>query len=209
MRREVLMVIIIVVSTLVIQGGSILLQRMMFDKLTTALMKGDYDEFDRLIEKKAVKWTIAPFNQDYLKLSRYSLAGETDKIIECYDTFANRRLTYPQAREVYLSAFDYFLGRGDKQRCQLYRDRINELTSKKDDNLEGIKEIVNDSYDIYLDHKTDSLERLLQQIEELPETRRGAKEAMIAKIYDLKGDKKKAEEYSKLSEEHMKAYLKQ
>ncbi|MBO4218954.1 MAG: hypothetical protein IKX74_07210 [Erysipelotrichaceae bacterium] len=209
MRREVLMVIIIVVSTLVIQGGSILLQRMMFDRLTTALMKGDYDEFDRLIEKKAVKWTIAPFNQDYLKLSRYSLAGETDKIIECYDTFANRRLTYPQAREVYLSAFDYFLGRGDKQRCQLYRDRINELTSKKDDNLEGIKEIVNDSYDIYLDHKTDSLERLLQQIEELPETRRGAKEAMIAKIYDLKGDKKKAEEYSKLSEEHMKAYLKQ
>ena len=209
MRREVLMVIIIVVSTLVIHGGSILLQRMMFDRLTTALMKGDYDEFDRLIEKKAVKWTIAPFNQDYLKLSRYSLAGETDKIIECYDTFANRRLTYPQAREVYLSAFDYFLGRGDKQRCQLYRDRINELTSKKDDNLEGIKEIVNDSYDIYLDHKTDSLERLLQQIEELPETRRGAKEAMIAKIYDLKGDKKKAEEYSKLSEEHMKAYLKQ
>ena len=206
MRREVLMVIIVIVSTLVIQGGFLLFQRRLIDQVTGALMKQDFKEFDRLMEKKTVKYLIAPFNQDYLKLSRYSLAGDTDKIIECYDQFAQRRLTYAQAKEVYLSAFDYFLGRGDKQRCQLFRDRINDLTSKKE-NIEGIKEIVNDSYDIYLDHKTDMLERLLKQIEELPETHRGAKEAMVAKIYDTLGDKKKAEEYRQLSEEHMKAFL--
>ncbi len=206
MPREVLMVILVIVSTLVIQGGFMLMQRRLIDQVTGALMKQDYEKFDRLMEKKTVKYLIAPFNQDYLKLNRYSLAGDTDKIIECYDQFAQRRLTYGQAKEVYLSAFDYFLSRGDKQRCQLFRDRINDLTSKKE-NIDGIKEIVNDSYDVYLDHKTDMLERLLKQIEDLPETHRGAKEAMIAKIYENLGNRKKAEEYHKLSEEHMKAFL--
>jgi hypothetical protein len=200
------MVILVIVSTLVIQGGFMLMQRRLIDQVTGALMKQDYEKFDRLMEKKTVKYLIAPFNQDYLKLNRYSLAGDTDKIIECYDQFAQRRLTYGQAKEVYLSAFDYFLSRGDKQRCQLFRDRINDLTSKKE-NIDGIKEIVNDSYDVYLDHKTDMLERLLKQIEDLPETHRGAKEAMIAKIYENLGNRKKAEEYHKLSEEHMKAFL--
>ncbi len=207
MRKELLMVIVIIVSNLVIQGGSILLQRLMLDRLTTALINRDFDRFDKLIDTKAVKWTVAPFNQDYLKLSRYTLAGETDGIIACFDNFANRRLSYPQAKDVYVKAFDYFLGRGDKQRCQLYRDRINELNDKKDKSLTAIKENVNDSYDIYLDHKTDKLERLLQQIEALPPKHRGGKEAMVARIYELQGNRKKAEEYGKLSEEHLLALL--
>ncbi|MBQ6655160.1 MAG: hypothetical protein IJM79_06530 [Erysipelotrichaceae bacterium] len=208
MSKEMKMMVAVIVLTMVIQAGLIYLQRHLINKLTTALLKGDYDGFDRLIDKWYVMYVIAPFNVDYLKLNRYSLEGDREKITACYDGFNNKRLNYAQAKQVYLEAFDYFLGQKDRERCLFYREKINALSSKKED-LSSIKQLVNDSYDIYIDNKSDMLERLLEQNEKLPESHRGSNEALIARIYENKGSKKKAEEYRKLSEEHLKMLLRE
>ena len=206
MRKEMIWMILLIVVTMVIQGTVIYLQKSLVSQLTDALLKRNFDRFDKLISSKKASLLIAPFNLDYLKLNRYMLAQDDKKITECYDGFNDKRLNNAQAREVYLGAFDYFLSRRDRQRCLFYKEKINSLSSKKD-NLEGVKQIVNDSFDIFIDKKTDMLQRLLKQLEELPENRRGATEAMIAKVYENMGDQKKAEEYRRLSDEHMRAYL--
>lgn len=173
----------------------------LFNQLTEYLMKGEYGEFDRLIEDPWVKRSIPPFNIEYMQLNRYMMDGKKKKAIEIYDQFRTRRLNEQQRKQVALSGFDFFIAEEDKERAGYYRDEINKLSPSKENNT--IKEEVNVLYDVVLDKNTDRLQELLDKNETMDEHLRGVNEYLISTIYTNLGDKEKAREYENLSRKHM------
>ncbi|MBR0385108.1 MAG: hypothetical protein IJI05_01005 [Erysipelotrichaceae bacterium] len=168
------------------------------NQLADLLVAGKYDEFEALTEKRAVKASVAPFNLDYIKLNSYLMRNDKEKIVKAFDDFRNKRLNKAQKVEVLSSGFNYFASNNDAERTEYYHDEINKLPEN-----EGLKKQVNLLYDIIYLKKTDMLDELLAETEELEEVLRGSNEYLIAQIYENLGDTKKNKEYLKLAEKHM------
>ena len=172
--------------------------------LTELLMKGDFREFDRLIDSAPVKLFVYPFNRDHLKLSRHQLAGNQGRVSEMFEKFRTRGMDNNQKKDIYLQAFNHYLSIGKYDECRYYHDEINKL---KD--ADSIIEAVNTTFDIIVEKKSDMLDDLLKQTEELPENRRGVNEMLISQIYMNLGEKKKSQDYQELSNKHMAALQKE
>ncbi len=197
-------VIIVIVLVLLSFGFSIFTsfkRNQYFNQLTEYLMKGKFDEFDKMLENPWVKRTIPPFNIEYMQLNRSLMEGRKGKAIEIYDQFKTRRLNDEQRKQVAVGGFDFFVAEGDKERAAYYKDEINKLPASKENN--SIKEEVNVLYDVVMDKNTDRLQELLDKNESMDEHLRGVNEYLISTIYSNLGNKEKAKEYENLSRKHM------
>ncbi|MBQ1522518.1 MAG: hypothetical protein IIZ74_07120 [Erysipelotrichaceae bacterium] len=197
-------VIIVIVLVLLSFGFSIFTsfkRNQYFNQLTEYLMKGKFEEFDKMLENPLVKRTIPPFNIEYMQLNRYLMEGRKGKAIEIYDQFKTRRLNDEQRKQVAVGGFDFFVAESDKERAAYYKDEINRLPASKENN--SIKEEVNVLYDVVMDKNTDRLQELLDKNESMDEHLRGVNEYLISTIYTNLGNKEKAKEYENLSRKHM------
>ena len=197
-------VIIVIVLVLLSFGFSIFTsykRNQLFNQLTEHLMKGQFEEFDKMLENPWVKRTIPPFNIEYMQLNRYLMEGRKGKAVEIYDQFRTRRLNEEQRKQVAVGGFDFFVAEGDKERAAYYKDEINKLPASKDNDT--IKEEVNVLYEVVMEKKTDRLQELLDKNEKMDEHLRGVNEYLILTIYTNLGQKEKAKEYENLSRKHM------
>ena len=201
MNPYVIIVIVIVLLSLGYSFFTTFKRNQLFNELTEYLMKGQFDEFDRMLENPWVKRTIPPFNIEYMQLNRYLMEGRKGKAIEMYDQFRTRRLNEEQRKQVAVGGFDFFIAEGDKERAAYYKDEINKLPASKENNT--IKEEVNVLYDVVMEKNTDRLQELLDKNESMDEHLRGVNEYLISTIYTNLGNKEKAKEYENLSRKHM------
>ena len=201
MNPYVIIVIVVLLVSLGYSAFTTMKRNQLFNQLTEHLMKGEFKEFDRLIEDPWTKRSIPPFNIEYMQLNRYLMEGRKGKVIEIYDQFRTRRLNPEQKKQVILGGFDYFIAQEDKERVTYYRDEINKLPSSKEN--DAIKEEVNILYDVVIDKRTDRLQELLDKNETMDEHLRGVNEYLISAIYTNLGEKEKAKEYEELSRKHM------
>ena len=204
MDKGIKIIIIMAVVILICEILIRVLRKKYYNKLTELLMEGKLDEFDQLIEKPLVRLTVYPFNRDYLKLQRHMIAGNKGRVNEIFELFKTRSLNEKQKKQIYPQAFNFYLALENGEQCAYYRDRINEL---KDDDV--IKDAVNISYEICIEKRTDRLDDLLKETEEMEPNRRGVNEMLISQIYLNMGEKKKSQDYNKLAKKHLEAMKKE
>jgi len=204
MEKGIYIIIVMAVAFLAVEIVTRILRKKYTNQLTELLMAGRFDEFDSLIDSTPVKFCVYPFNRDHLKLSRHQLAGNKGRVSELFEKFKTRGLSNDQKKDIYFQAFNHYMTLEKYDECKYYHDEINKL---KD--ADSIIDAVNISYDIIVEKKTDMLEDLLKQREELPENRRGVVEILISQIYMNMGEKKKSQDYMKLSEKHLAAMQKE
>ena len=204
MKDGIIFIVITACVFLTVEIISRIMYKKYAEKLTELLMDQRFEEFDGMIDSLPVRLFVYPFNRDYLKLSRHQLAGNTGRVSELFEKFKGKGMSNAQKKDIYLQAFNHYLSKGDYKECRYYHDEINKL---KD--ADSIIQAVNTTFDIVVDKKTDMLDDLLKETEELPENRRGINEMLISQIYMNLGEKKKSQNYQKLANQHMAALQKE
>lgn len=195
-----ILVICLVVSA-VYQLVLTLIRRKISEGIIDALLRSDLETFDKKIDSNMVKLLIPGYNVDYLKMNRYMMTGENDKLEEIFSHFKTGYMTQRQKLDAFGKAYNYYLFQKNKEECTWFRDAINNL--KQSPESDRLKAMVNTSYDVVIEKKTDMLEPLLEATEKLPEEQRSFNDYLLSEIYLNLKDQTNADKYQALSRKHM------
>lgn len=168
-----------------------IMQKYFTERLTKALFKKDFEDFDRLIENKYIKWAIDPFNIDFMKLNRAMAAGDKKTVNDCFEHFEKCNLTAKQLEAVYYHGFYYYVSIKDKDKSRQYGRKYSHL----DNILPETKQEMKEYYQIFMENSYLYLDKYLQNFKEAANEDKAKLSFMIAKMYDNMGDKDKAKEY--------------
>lgn len=160
------------------------------DKLMKLFLEGNFKEFDKQIDSKLTRYLIPPFNQDYMKLNSYLARGDEKKIHEMFSRFDKVRLNAAQKELVYTNAFYYYVGLKDENKARKYYNLLMESTSDEDSRKE-----IDRMFDIYINNGYKYLEDTEKEYRNADEREKMKLQALLAVMYENKGDKKKAQEY--------------
>ena len=160
------------------------------NKLTRLLIKGEFEQFDQMLEKWYTRYFVAPFNLEYIRMNSYLARGDEQKIDEIFDRFEHSRLNKAQKTAVYGNAFYYYLSQEDTQKAKKYYQIL-----KDNDDAKLDMTMMDRLYDIYIENGYQYLEETLEQYQTAKENEKPQLEGMLAKMYENKGDKKNAKVY--------------
>ena len=197
--------IVLIIGVLVVIVLPWLVKKVLVNKLTTSILKKDFETFDKLVRNPITKFTIMPFNLDFLKLSK-AIAKEDDKEIDqAFKAFEGKRLNDKQKLAVFQNAYYHYITKEDGPKAKKY---LSELLALKDVSDEA-KEQLKLAYEVDIEKSYAKLDETLARYDkaESLEEKLGI-EAMLVKMYLNKGDKKEADHYTELLKEHVEALQK-
>ncbi|MBR4462725.1 MAG: hypothetical protein IKS51_09120 [Erysipelotrichaceae bacterium] len=169
------------------------------NKLTRLLLNGEYEAFDKLADRFYTKYLVAPFNLDYIKMNSYLSRGDDRKVKEIFDHFENCRLNKAQRFAVYSNAFYYYLTLEDTQKCKKYYKLLKENADASQDTT-----MIDWLNDAYVENGTKYLDEILSRYENARDSVKPQLDALLARNYENKGDKKNANIYNKKLNEYAK-----
>ena len=175
-------------------------KRKKYLQLVHYLEQQDFIKFDDEIQRWFIKFLFSQFNIELLRLKSAILRNDPEMIENCFDTFHHRHLNKKQKETIWITAFNYYISLENYAGAKRYVDLINETDNDQ------MKKEVNRIYDIYALKGFRFLEEMLSEVEKMDDTYKGVHEFLIARMYENKGDQKKADEYKKRSEKHMKLF---
>ncbi len=193
----------IVIIALVFIGLEIVLEslrRRRLIKLVDLLTRGQLKEFEKKIDSFSSKLLVSSFNRDYMLLNKYFLNDEEDKAIELLDKLKNKKLNKQQRESVAMMGFSYYLGVRNSEEAKYYHDELNVLGTIKPETLDSI----NLTYEVIIEKRTDSLDKLLEDTDKLADKDKAANETLIAEIYHNLGDEANYKKYQRLADKHVK-----
>lgn len=195
-------IVIIAGLLLLINFGRKYIQKTTSKKLTEYLFRGDFDNFEKLINKWYTKYLVHPFNIDFLKLNEALMKNNKKEIEKCFETFENTTITDKQKQAIYQKAFFYYLQEEDNTKLKKYYKLIKNLEDKT------LFNNVDDIYRIVVEKDDSLLDKYLNVFKQNKENSMAA--YLLYKIYTNKANKKKAEEYKNIFDELVKkgSYIK-
>ncbi len=158
------------------------------DRLSTCLIQRNYDAFDEWIERKQMKWIFAPFNIDFMKLNRALAANDTELIQAAFDRFSHCHLSPKQEETVYYHGFYYYVSVRDQAQARRYGKLYADLKGADP----FVKEEMQKYYDVFINHSWDYIDEYEEMLKKAKETERLKISMFLAKMYENKGDRKKA-----------------
>ena len=93
-------------------------------ELSSCLMTRDFDQFDRLIEKRSAQFVFDPFNIDFMKLNAALVKQDPAEIDRRFADFDQCRLNDKQKEAVYYNAFYYYVACSDIEKVKQYGNRL-------------------------------------------------------------------------------------
>lgn len=191
----VIIVIIIVVLAAFLLFRIIKVRRQ--EELLILLHQQDYDGFDQLVNDKFTRALFPRFNLEYLKLNSLIIQAKSKEIDKSFKTIFELKMTVPQKQDIYMKAFNYYVGMENKAKSKEMLDVINSF------NNEEMKEEANVIYDIFILKRSNHLDRMLEEIKDQDDAVKGITEYLISVQYENIGDKKQASKYLDLSKKHL------
>lgn len=195
-NKAIIYIVIILVIFLLINFGRKYIVTSIKSDLSNYLYKGDFDNFEKLINKWYVKYLIYPFNVDFLKLNEALLKQDKKKIDESFNVFENKTITDKQKESVYQKAFFYYLQENDEKKLNKYYRLIKELEDKT------LFNNIDDIYKIVVLKQTNELEKYLEIYEENNENTMAV--FLLYNIYKNKKEDDKSNEYLNIFNELIK-----
>ena len=195
-------IVLLVITAVLIIGNELFRkigEKKVTDKLTKLFLKGDFDALDKELDKKLTKYLVHPFNLDYLRLNAALAKGKKKEIDAQFEHFDQVRLNNDQKQLIDSNAFYYYVGNKDEKNAKKYYNRIMESGLLDED-----KKVFSRLYDTYILKGFQYLEETEKELSEAEEKEKAPLEALLAVMYENKGDKKKAQEYYSKVEEFTK-----
>lgn len=155
--------------------------------LSNYLYKGDFDNFEKLINKWYIKYLIYPFNIDFLKLNEAIVKQDRKKVDACFNEFDNKTITDKQKESVYQKAFFYYLQENDEKKLNKYYKLIKELEDKT------LFNSIDEIYKVVVLKETEQLDKFLKLYNENNENTMAV--FLIYNIYMNKNEKDEASKY--------------
>lgn len=186
--KSVYYIIGIGVLLLLINFGRKYIQKYISSKLTDYLFNGDFDNFEKLINKWYTKYLIHPFNIDFLKLNEAIVKQDKKQIEDCLAVFENTTITDAQKQAIYQKAFFYYLQEDNHTKLKKYYKLIKNLEDKT------LFNNIDDIYKIVVDKEVDQLEKY----EKIYSQNKNSMAAyLLYNMYKNLDNNKKADEYLK------------
>ncbi len=162
------------------------------DRLTRCLMQGDFQAFDGLSEKFLTRYLVPAFNLDFMKMNSYLARGDEENINKIFEHFDQCRLNKAQKYAVASNAFYYYLSMEENEKCRKYYETLkeNEAGDKETEMIDWL-------YDAYVEGDCRYLDRILEVYGNAQEKAKPQLEALLARNYENKGDRKNANLYNK------------
>ena len=184
---------VLVLIFLVINFGRKTFTKSISSKLTDYLYNGDFDNFEKLINKWYTKYLIHPFNIDFLKLNEALMKQDSKEIDKCFETFEKTTISDNQKAAIYQKAFYYYLQEENNTKLKKYHKLIKGLEDKT------LFNSIDDTYRVIVEKDETLLEKYEKKFAE------NNKDSMCAyilyNIYKNKGNKKKTSEYEEIFNE--------
>lgn len=152
--------IIILIVVLIIYLVLIFLKRMFQKRLYQFLEERDFNSFDKTVNSILIKWMFLPYNLEYLKLNRYLLEDDKEKVDSQFDVLL-RTAKKSQKQDIFLKAFEYYSFERNKTKAKRY---YNELKTINDGNLSKYVDLL---YDVLVLNKTNHIEELEKDFDSL------------------------------------------
>ena len=190
MSKPLLWTIIAVAITLGIELVMGILKRYYASKLAQLLMSGQFEEFDKLVDKKLVRYLVPPFNLDYMKLNEAIAAGDDKKTAELLESFRNKRLNSEQQKAVYTHGFSFYMTKGNGDKARYYLDELGKLNVDEKD-MKTMKKL----YAILIEKDKKLLERTVEETERLEGEERISNLMLLVQVYASLDDKENTEKY--------------
>lgn len=187
-----------IVASVVFELLTYLLEKKYRNQLVELILQGEFEQFDSLANNKLVRYCMKPFNLEFIKLNSFLLRNDEGRSREQFEFLKNKRMNNAQKAEVYKKAFIFYVFDKDGENSKYYLDQINELTGYDD-----FKAMAGRYYEILIEKKTDMLDELLKETEELADEFKGNNEYLLAEIYGNLGKKKESDKYAELASEHL------
>ncbi len=162
------------------------------NRLTRYLMQGDFKSFDALSEQFLTRYLIPVFNLDFMKMNSYLARGDEENTNKIFEHFDQCRLNKAQKYAVASNAFYYYLSMEEDEKCRKYYQ-----TLKENDAANKETEMADWLYDAYVEGGCRYLDRILEVYGNAQEQAKPQLEALLARNYENKGDKKNANLYNK------------
>lgn len=175
----------------------IILRSSINKRLKKCIELKDYETYLNILDSWFVKLLFQPYHVEYMRLNAYLSLRQKEKIDEKFSLLLSARKTPQQTENIYLKAFLYYVKENDKKRCSELLKEIESL---------GHREMVKQTrimYDTYILKESHYIQDLLNELETTEEKNRGPIEYLLALQYKNAGNKKKADEYERLSKKHM------
>ena len=132
-------------------------------ELSSCLMTRDFDQFDRLIEKRSAQFVFDPFNIDFMKLNAALVKQDPAEIDRRFADFDQCRLNDKQKEAVYYNAFYYYVACSDIAKVKQYGNRLLNLATCS----ETLKAETQKYYAVMIDHSYADLDEDLARLDQL------------------------------------------
>lgn len=156
--------------------------------LVTKLNQKDFQAFDALINQSLTKMLFSSYNLEYLKLSRYLLAGNRDKINQQFDLLA-RTAKPKQKKDIFFKAFEFYAFNKDEEKAKVYLEELHRF------NDQNIIDYTNLIYDVIVLNKTNHIEELEKNFDELSPNQKKFYSELLYVQYKNKNDEAKQKYY--------------
>lgn len=199
------MIIVIVLFVVIVIIVPIVAKKFISDKLATYIMTHDFEKFDKLVNSFITKMAIQPFNIDYLKMNKALATNDRKEIDGAFKTFDDKRLNDKQKEAVFSNAYYYYISIEDKTHSNKYLKELLKLETLPNE----VKDDLKLAYELNIERSSDKLEETLAKYEKAQSPQERVRlEALIAKMYDNKGNKAKAKEFEELVARHIEELAK-
>jgi len=190
-------VILTIAAIVVFSLGTYILKKFRFKKLLILLQSQQFDQFDELVDKFSTRYLFPRFNLEYLKMNSNILRIDEKKIDESFTTLFSMKMSKAQKEDVYMKAFNYYVGIEDANKTKEIIAVIEEF-----DNA-AMKKEARTIYDIFILKRSNYIEEMEAALDEQDNDEKGINEYLLSVQYKNKGDKKKSKEYLELSKKHL------
>lgn len=174
-------------------------RRYYFLKIQKEMLNPGDDRFERHICSTFTSLVLPPYTVRLLQLQRAELKGDDALEDRVLRDLLNRGLNTQQAAEIGIRGFNFYLLRNDREMCEVFKKRIDELPEHAE-----MKKYVDRSFNIILLKKDQYLEELLAEREQLSDEMRSGCEFLISRVYENRRDQENAAKYAALCRLHMK-----
>lgn len=203
MGKYLIITILVIAATFGLEIVANIYRRRYYEQLVQAIAAKNYKEFDRLSKKKTARFLVPKYDMEYLKLNIILEKGSVTEIKEQFDHVINSCTNVRQKADILMSAFDYYVSKGDKDASAEYAREVTALGN------EELSNYVKRLYDIKINKSYKLLDEMLEELNGGYVRNIWQKELLISQAYELKGEMELKDKYEKLSREHFEAEMKQ
>lgn len=190
MRWERISIWLVIAVGVVFYIGLILLKNHVQKSLIDMIKRKQFDKFDRNSQKILVKFLFPPYNLEYLRLNRYLISDDKEKIDQQFELLL-RSAKQSQKKDIFLKAFEYYAFDGDEVKAKKYYNELIKI------NKNNISKYITLLYDVFILKKHNHIEELERDFNNLNSNQKKFVAQLLVAQYQNKKDVRKQKFYEK------------